>query len=32
MDVSGRVGPIQLNMELLKYCKNEIEELVNKKI
>ena len=31
MDVSGRVGPIQLNMELLKYYKNEIEE-VNKKI
>lgn len=31
MDVSSRVGPIQLNMELLKYYKNEIEE-VNKKI
>ena len=31
-DIHTKVRPIQINQKLLKYCKNEIQELLNKKI
>ena len=31
-DIHTKARPIQINQELLKYCENEIQELLNKKI
>ena len=31
-DIHIKARPIQINQELLKYCENEIQELLNKKI
>ena len=31
-DIHTKARPIQINQELLKYCENKIQELLNKKI